>query len=495
MEPAPERRGIAFWMRKTLKELKGVLESQDSDAVHDLRVVLRRCREVGATMAEVDPHLAWHEMRHCSRKLFRKLGELHDTQVLRDWVRKLAPSQDKLCEKVLQSLEEDEKPLQKAVLKAAERFDRDRWMGLRETLSSRARLVSPGGLAAKSLALERLQEAQELHGRALRTERSKPWHELRIGVKRFRYTTESLLPEHYAAWKKDVKRLQDLLGDIHDLDVLRQTTREIADADLRPELAALELGIAKERSARVRTYRQLTLGTTSLWKRWRLGLPTNGEVDKAARARIEVTARAGDPHTKRTRAEARAAQGIVSALRRAKVARVLGDPEFRRMLVTAGRLQGLRVKPSRKAAKKFLAQQPPPPGWRTEAWKMVARAVRYERGSEPKPDGKKIAKLSDEQKKSLYLLAGALRLGRALHKAGFDSMKGLRAKRVDETVVLNVPGVKDTEENSAKLGSAKHLLERGLGMPLLIQLPVLTEEIIELDAPAVQELAHAAAAS
>jgi hypothetical protein len=128
---------------------------------------------------------------------------------------------------------------------------------------------------------------------------------------------------------------------------------------------------------------------------------------------------------------------------------------------------------------------------------MVTRAVRYERGSEPKPDGKKIAKLNDQQKKSLYLLAGALKLGRALHKAGFDSVKGLRAKRVDETVVLHVPGVKDTEENSAKLGSAKHLLERGLGMPLLIQLPVLTEEIIELGAPAppVQELAHAAAAS
>lgn len=494
MEPAPERRGIAFWMRKTRKELEGVRESQDSDAVHDLRVVLRRCREIGTTLAEVDPHPAWGEMRECSKKLFRRLGELHDAQVQRDWIKKVTTGEDKLGEALSQRLEKEETSLREAALKAAERFDEDKWIGLRETLGSRARFVPPGGLAAKCLALERLEEAQELHARALRTERSKPWHKLRIGLKRFRYATEALLPEHYAAWKKDLKRVQDLLGDIHDLDVVRETAQEIADGELQAELAALEQTIARERAARVRTYRQLTLGTTSLWKRWRLGLPTNGEVEKAARARIEVTARAGDPHTKRTRAEAKVTQGIVSALHKTRAARVFGHPEFRRALAAAGRLQGLRAKTSRKAAKKFLAQQPPPPGWREETWRMVARAVRYERGAEPKLDGKKTAKLNDEQKKSLYLLAGALRLGRALHKAGLSSGKGLRAMRLDETVVLRVAGVKDSEENSAKLAAAKHLLERGLGMPLLIRLPAVTEEIIQLDSPPVRELARVAAA-
>jgi len=61
---------------------------------------------------------------------------------------------------------------------------------------------------------------------SLRTEKSKPFHALRIGLKRFRYSVESLLPEHYAAWGDNLKRLQDMLGEIHDLDVLAEVVKK-----------------------------------------------------------------------------------------------------------------------------------------------------------------------------------------------------------------------------------------------------------------------------
>ena len=44
----------------------------------------------------------------------------------------------------------------------------------------------------------------------------------RIALKRFRYLVESFLPEQKAAWSVDLKRLQSLLGEIHDLDVRRR---------------------------------------------------------------------------------------------------------------------------------------------------------------------------------------------------------------------------------------------------------------------------------
>jgi len=68
----------------------------------------------------------------------------------------------------------------------------------------------------------------------MRTEKPGPWHALRIGLKRFRYTVESLLPTAHAEWSESLKRVQDALGNIHDLDVLAEAVKsaesEIEDA-------------------------------------------------------------------------------------------------------------------------------------------------------------------------------------------------------------------------------------------------------------------------
>src|SRR6516165_11611619 len=89
-----EYRGLSYWMERVLKELDKVRTAPDPDAVHDLRVALRRCRSLAAVMEEVDPDPAWPEMRRLGRKLFRQLGELRDTQVLEQWVTKLGGEGD-----------------------------------------------------------------------------------------------------------------------------------------------------------------------------------------------------------------------------------------------------------------------------------------------------------------------------------------------------------------------------------------------------------------
>src|SRR5260370_1535218 len=112
----PEQRGLSFWMDRVIKELENVRSSPDADAVHDLRVAIRRCRSVAAVMEEVDPDPAWPAMRKVPRKLFRKLGALRDAQVMDEWVKKLAPETDSVRTHLQASFESSEPTLRHTVL-------------------------------------------------------------------------------------------------------------------------------------------------------------------------------------------------------------------------------------------------------------------------------------------------------------------------------------------------------------------------------------------
>src|SRR5215472_16434963 len=103
-----EHSGLSYWMERVLRELEKVRTSPDPDAVHDLRVALRRCRSLAAVMEEVDPDPAWPEMRKLGRKLFRQLGELRDTQILEDWTKKLGTEPEGIRQRLLGGLEKKE---------------------------------------------------------------------------------------------------------------------------------------------------------------------------------------------------------------------------------------------------------------------------------------------------------------------------------------------------------------------------------------------------
>ncbi len=194
------RVGLTSRMRRVLKELRRLRKSANIDAVHDLRVAIRRCRSIAAIMEEVDAHPAWCKMKKLPRKLFRTLGALRDLQVLENWVRKLASADDPSRPGLLSALEDRQMKPRDQVLRVARAFDRGAWKRLARTVERRARLVPPNSLAAKCLALERYDELRRLHAGTRRTQAPKPWHALRIGLKRFRYTVENLLPGRSAAW-------------------------------------------------------------------------------------------------------------------------------------------------------------------------------------------------------------------------------------------------------------------------------------------------------
>jgi len=492
----PEHRGLQYWMERVLKELEKVRAAPEPDAVHDLRVAIRRCRSVAAVMAEVDPDTTWPDMRRLGRKLFRQLGELRDTQVLEDWTKKLGPEADPIRERLLATFEAREKEQQATALKAIDKFDQKSWKKLERRLQQRSRIVAPDGIAAECLVLERLEAAKDLHVHALRTERPEAWHELRIGVKRFRYTVESLLPRRYEEWGDNLKRLQDLLGEVHDLDVLSAMIAEVA-ADLEEVRTAWAERITCERHERIETYRRLTIGEGGLWQAWRRALPEGSRLEAASLARLQATARALEVNSRRATLVSRLAIRLFDALARVQAAPTLVNRDLRKIMRAAARLHGigagLDADSPQRAARKYLKAMALPPGWTEQEWEIMANVVRYHRGGVPDPKQKAFARFRPEEQQMICALAGVLRMARVLRKCGVDSPVGMRVEKSVDALIVHVPGLQESEENAARLAAGKYLLENSLELPVIVKAAPKIEKVLQL--PRKEEPPQASAAA
>src|ERR1700730_13138800 len=319
---SPEHRDLAHWMQRVLKQLDALQSAPDKDAVHDLRVAIRRCRSLAAVLREVDPAPAWHEMRRLPKKLFRKLGELRDTQIMDEWVSEHGAENDKLRVALHNFFQEREPKLLQQALRFANKFDEKAWQRLERKLRKRIRLVPGGSLAAQCLAVERLMEAKDLHSKALKADKPTTWHGLRIGLKKFRYTVESFLPQQYEAWSPNLKQLQDVLGEVHDLDVLRVIIKQRATDEAAELQAEWERTIERQRTARLQEYREVAIGKNSVWHEWQQGLPRQKRLQTAAIARLRATARAADSHPRRAAHISRLSMALFDALGRAHSAPV-----------------------------------------------------------------------------------------------------------------------------------------------------------------------------
>lgn len=218
---AAQRTGLQPWMERVVELLDQVRHEWNPGDVHDLRVALRRCRTMAEALAEVNPDPGWRKLKKSTREVFHTLGDLRDLQVERQWLKKLGTPGDGACVYLSRFLARKERSARAEAWHALESFDRKNWKKWARKLAGKSNFFPAESVVFQRLALGRLNETVELYQRA-RTGRSRvAWHRLRIGLKGFRYVVENFLPQRYDAWREDLKRVQDLLGDVHDLDVLR----------------------------------------------------------------------------------------------------------------------------------------------------------------------------------------------------------------------------------------------------------------------------------
>ena len=264
------------------------------------------------------------------------------------------------------------------------------------------------------LALERWIEAHALHRQALRNRTQVGYHQLRIGIKRFRYTCENFLPQRHEKWAKDLRELQDALGEVHDFDVLKATIKA------HPEIEAEDRKcwhkrIAEERQQRLDLYRQKMLGKNSLWLAWRKELPSGPALEEAAMEKLRTWASFLDPDVAHATHVMRLALQLYDGLSKSRI--VTAGAQYRRILEAAallhevGRSRG--PEGHRKHAYSLIRRLKPPLGWSAEELQCVAVIARYHGGALPQTSDSAFVGLAPKRRRDLLPIAGILRLADA----------------------------------------------------------------------------------
>jgi len=470
-KPKPKL-GLRAWMERVLLECDRAAAGFEADPVHDLRVALRRCRSLADGMMALDPDSSWKDMKKAGKKLFQSLGELRDMHVMQGWIEKLGDSGDPVVVKLLDHVHMREAASKQAAMHQLSQFDRKQWRQWSKSLPRRAARVRQGSLVFRHLALEKWTDAYELHKHALRTRSQIAWHALRIGIKRFRYTVENFLPSQHAAWGDDLKELQDLLGEVHDFDVLWATAIQVGafpDAETR---ARWREKLNKERTQRIGRYREKMVGKQSLWRVWRAELPDGEQLRAAAISRLGTWASYLDPDFAHARRVAQLSLSLHDGLQRAGLMNGTAEHDSRAVLQAAALLHDVgKVKGNKsheKASFRLIRKLSRPLGWSARELELAAALARYHRGALPRMRAKSLQTLEFQDRRAAVQLAGILRLANAM-----DTLKGsaphLQVSLDDRTVVVHAAGYSALDRSAEEIAGARHLLETVLRRPVLVR--------------------------
>jgi|tagenome__1003787_1003787.scaffolds.fasta_scaffold20983810_2 CHAD domain-containing protein len=525
-------------MLRVLEECDNTAADFSADPVHDLRVSLRRCRSMADGMLAMDPDPNWKIMKKAGKQLFQSLGNLRDVQIMMEWLDKLELSTDAdsaspemqpkrrtaasgedgstasngspppedtsanrdpvhALHRILKARESTHKHEARAALAD---FDRKQWKQWSKSLPQRSARIRPGSAVFKHLALERWTAARELHVRAMRTRSQVALHTLRIGIKRFRYIVENFLPEEDKLWSNDLKHVQDLLGEIHDLDVLWSTALDCNIFPGPPTRNAWHDRILEERSKRFDKYHDRTTGPESLWNLWRAGLPQGKQIHDIATRRMKLWAKVLDPDVAHSERVARFALGLYDGLTVAGLLKAnssslqakAGSDDSREILQTAALLHDVGMsKGSKKHHKKTLTlikKHGTPLGWKPEAMSQAALVARFHCKALPTRSHKLLRDLLPSNQKQVIALSAILRLANALDHDHDGRVRRIKlahpetAKRrvngflrklaslpKNEAVIFAAEGYFDGSPTAQAVATERHLLETILRRAVLVK--------------------------
>ena len=283
----------------TSKEITGVRDDDDIEHIHRMRVASRRLRAALPLFSSCFPEKDFRHWMHEIKSVTRALGEARDTDVQIAFLKKYlkdqavpvpadmtgpAPAQSYAGDPIaalLSRLQKRRGLLQQQVISALDELEETQVLSGIQAACPVPAAAGRGRRRARYFGV--LPVAADRIGRRLAgLDRFEPFvhnpdavfehHAMRIAAKKLRYTLETYAPLYRRELKKPIariKRLQDLLGDIHDCDVwieqmtlaiIKQRTHRYPKGDLPgtavSAVAPLRRLLVNRERCRARLYRQ-----------------------------------------------------------------------------------------------------------------------------------------------------------------------------------------------------------------------------------------------
>lgn len=467
-----QKSGLGQWMTQVLKEADKAARNLAADPVHDLRVALRRCRSMAEGMQAIDPDSSWKKMRKAGKELFSRLGNLRDCQVMMEWTTRIGAAEDPVTQALVDYFKQQEQAHKQQAEEAFPNFDRKQWQRWAHALPLRAARIPLNSEPFQCLALERYTRARRLQGPSLKTGRPAAFHRLRIALKKFRYLVENFLGDLHRDWLNGLKEIQDLLGEIHDLDLLWETairTQVLSNAD---SYQRWEQRIQSERQARVEAYREKMTGPNSWWTVWRSGLPRGEQTGHAVFKKLETWASFLDADSGHSRRITRFALQLHDGLVRAGL--LAGENErAREVLRAAAILHDVGYsngnKNHHKATRRLIRKLDVPFAWKHQDLEMAALVAGYHRGTLPRPRQKKLLAVPQDSRLATKRLAGVLRLANAFDLDHDGVIRRIKVARAGDHIVVYAAGLNPASSLAERIAGARYLLEMSCRTPILVR--------------------------
>ena len=265
---------------KILKHEADVLADRDPEALHQMRVGMRRLRSAmtGFAPAMELPKPAQEKQ---VGKIARKLGMLRDLDVLQEVLQnkykpKLPSAEQKLLETALDDLG---KQRRQVLVEVKETLEGDRYKSLKQSITKWLKqpkfrtiaqmpiqevlpdlllpeisklLLHPGWLVGTEVDAKEVKTQEKITPEIVKRqllEQGPLLHSLRKETKRTRYQMEvfsDFYSGSYEAYLKDVKSIQEILGQLQDSFVLSEFLADALQSKLKNTLPTLAKKLTKE---------------------------------------------------------------------------------------------------------------------------------------------------------------------------------------------------------------------------------------------------------